>query len=213
LRDKPCYVRDEDGRFELVNRPVHVGFDGASSTWSRFRRALAENSEFFDRVWNAFRDKRAERRSARESYLGNLPFEQICARISDPTTATNWLLGQIAQRCKAIDAPLLAFVGTHKHDRYLYDPRAKPPKDLVEPVQTAPTRALAEAGKQHGFETLSVDQALYEDIKRGEMLHVGDGHFNARGHQIVARVLGGWLRTHGYLDEEASSKSPENSSR
>jgi lysophospholipase L1-like esterase len=110
--------------------------------------------------------------------------------LSDPASRASLLLAQLQARCEALDAPLVAFVLPHLHDRYLYDPEAPRPASV--PEGTALTQGslrLGEAGQRLGFRVFSVDRALYDAVRQGNDLDCGDEHLNARGNRIVADVV------------------------
>jgi lysophospholipase L1-like esterase len=198
--DKPRLVRSADGTWAVENQPVadsRIRFGHAGESWReelRSRSALAEvllRSGAEDATGDGTEEKPPSERKARVTRT----YDDICDEIADPQGRTHELLSRIAALCREMNARPLAFDVVHKHDRYLYEPKVAIPSGApTSGFETRVTRRLREAGLEIGFETLSLDQALLDVVRTGTVLHCGDGHLNARGHEIVARELEKWIR-------------------
>ena len=118
----------------------------------------------------------------------------------DPSSATHELLRRLKESAEESGASLLAFSAAHYHDYYLTVP-GKPESDAAiraaqegTAFQSDLSLHLEQAGRALGFATLSVDQAMLEAVRAGNMLNVGDGHLNELGNEIVAKELEAWVR-------------------
>ncbi len=134
----------------------------------------------------------------------------LLERLDDERSSTRELLRRMAERCRALGVPLVAF-SIAPHDPYLTIPGLAEPAAVAEaaragvPYETRLTQELARAGRSLGFETLSVDQALLDAARAGLNLNNGDGHLSARGNELVARALLPALRAR----LEGAARAPE----
>lgn len=123
---------------------------------------------------------------------------EACDKLVRADSATHMLLAKLKAWCEVQSVPMLAFSIAHGHDQYLYEPDFERP--LFQPgpngleFKSYLTERLREAGTALGFETFSVDHAMWEATSRGERLHCGDGHLNERGNEIVAQRLVPFLK-------------------
>ncbi|HVS10926.1 MAG TPA: GDSL-type esterase/lipase family protein [Planctomycetota bacterium] len=188
---KPHYVRGEDGEWLLEGRPVPE----PSPIRQAFRRALRRAGMHVALAKLLEPPPPDYARPDSDSPAVQERIRAVCDQLVEEDSATHMLLGRLREACAQLEAPLLAFLIPHLHDRYLYDPAAPRPSDADRPdFATYCSRKLAEAGAKLGFQTLSLDSALLAATSKGENLDCGDEHLNARGNAIVAEVLERELR-------------------
>ncbi len=121
--------------------------------------------------------------------------QERCDELVKEGSLMRALLERIDQACEERGVQLLVFSVAHHHDEYLYEPRApRPPIEDEAGFVSYLAQRLARAGRELGFETVSVDAAMLQAVGRGERLHCGDGHLNVRGNEVVADVLEPRLR-------------------
>lgn len=212
--DKPRFAPGPDGNWVIENRPVRDPrsvvakslkscFDTAAEwsglvAWTRRRQ---QSDTWSDPSGESLDDGasgdgqalRPIRPHAIELVHG------ACDKLTQKDSATHMLLGKLEAWCDEKHLPFIVFSLPHHHDQFLYDlgmqrpPFDPGPENL--PFQTYLSEKLHDAGRELGFETFSVDQAMWEATGRGEKLHCGDGHLNARGHDLVARSLMPFVRS------------------
>jgi len=104
-------------------------------------------------------------------------------------------LQAMAEACQERGVPLVVTSVAHKHDRYLYEPRFPRPEAADSPeFQSRLTQALVEASQSLALQVLPIDGVMLSHTLAGERLHVGDGHPNRRGHEVIAEGLEPGLR-------------------
>jgi len=206
---KPRYERGPDGAWRLANHPV-PRTDLAATRELSFQQWLWTHSGLYQALRPA--DSQRElvagaegalsppspagggRRSADGTRANALAAEQaqiaaLCAELTDDEAVTRWLLGRIRASCDELGVPLVAFSVAHHHDRHLYSPNfPHAPLSGGDPT-TELTRRLAEAGRELGFRTFSVDRAMFAETEAGVTLTCGDGHLNERGNEVVAERI------------------------
>jgi hypothetical protein len=190
---KPWYERDPAGGWVLRGRPV--------ATPRTPRGAWLAGAQTYSALLRLVLGSRPPPPAGiREANLRVPPrraenVRAFAARLVDPTSATRMLLERMQAACQAAGAELVAVALPHKHDAYLYEPLLPAPPEADEPGFLSDlSRRLAEAGDAVGFRVLSVDRALLAASRAGTLLHVGDGHYDAAGHDVVARTLEPALR-------------------
>lgn len=185
---KPRLVRGEDGAWRMENQPVAPGSMEFAHGVQRAFRPLARHSALVRLLSTG--SLAQPRLKAPVDYT----YESGCEELVREGAVTREWLTRIQRACAARGVPLLAVAIAHKHDRYLYDTSFPLPAAAdASPFETLFSRKLAQAGREIGFETVSVDDAMMARRKQGAMLHCGDGHLNALGNEIVADVLAPWL--------------------
>jgi lysophospholipase L1-like esterase len=198
---KPRYARAADGGWALEN-PLPPG-EG-----SHARRSLNQWLWVHSGLLQLLRPIDTERELAREgSGSGNGPrgrrvpteaqasmqaseqaeVQALAGELTDPESVTSMLLARLAEECRELQVPLVAFSIAHHHDRYLYSPTHPLPPQLPEgELLTALSRSLAEAGRRIGFATFAVDRAMLAETQAGVRLAGSDGHLDAEGNRVVA---------------------------
>ena len=187
---KAHWVKDEQGQWMLTDHPV----PGARATlWTKLRHARRSLARYV--ALAKLPDRRMPRhvRTPLDEPGTSERLRRVFDGMADSNTATGMLLERFGAACQRQDAPLVAFVIPHQHDRYLYDIAAKrtetEPFDGTGEFTTYATRVLQRAGAAAGFQVVSIDAALLEETKRATNLDCGDEHLNARGNQVVALAL------------------------
>ncbi|HEX5010639.1 MAG TPA: SGNH/GDSL hydrolase family protein [Planctomycetota bacterium] len=113
----------------------------------------------------------------------------LCEEVADESSPSYALLGKLSEACRSRKLPLVAFSIAHHHDKYLYWVDVPRPTPAGPELRTLLTERLADAGRRLGFQTFSVDQAMFEETGKGHVLTCGDSHLNELGNQVVARRI------------------------
>lgn len=109
------------------------------------------------------------------------------AKFLDPSAPVHEALRALTQLVLEDGAALVLFSAPFGHDLYLTDPRfGAPPEGRVESSLSLTVRTFA---AEAGVDSVSIDEALGDDVSRGTLLHVGDGHPNARANELIADGL------------------------
>jgi lysophospholipase L1-like esterase len=200
---KPCFTREVQKGWVLKNHPVpapagkrtsqpKVGFLTWLNAHSAFMKLLQPDEHPQTTATGEGRFERLVRQE--EKY--NKVIATLCDDLVDPGSLIHMLLKNMQKACQERGVPLLVFSIAHHHDRFIYEPGYMIPPDIEAslkkgggPYKTVLSRRLEEAGRMIGIETFSVDQAMLEETGKGAPLHVGDGHLNRRGNEVVADVM------------------------
>ncbi len=196
--NKPRFARTTEGSWAVQNRPVDAG--PSSRRWLRsFGREVVARSALLS--WATGRGDPARLgKPMPKVYKAHTaqalaPQHEAGEAIRDPESVTYYLLGLIAELCAEREITFITTLVPHKHDQFLYEPDfPRPPGIVAEGFKTHATGCLEDVGRAHGFTVVPVDAALLEATGAGTRLHVGDGHLNRAGHQVVADVLAPALR-------------------
>ena len=199
-RPKPCFKKAESG-WSVVGRPAPLRefvddspVDGALQAlyWrSALLQAVAPpDAEKALALEAGGRGADGERRGGRGGGARS-QLDQLADEITRRGSSTRMLLGRIARVCRERDLPLVAFNIAHHHDQYLYwpDNQSRPAEGEGDELLTRTSRRLRQAGREIGFETFSVDAAMFAETGRGVVLTCGDGHLNERGNEVVTEVI------------------------
>lgn len=109
------------------------------------------------------------------------------AKFLDSDAPVHEALRALTQLVREDGSALVLFSVPFGHDLYLTDPRfGAPPEGRVESSLSRTVRTFA---AQAGVEAVNVDEALGGEVARGTLLHVGDGHPNARANELIAERL------------------------
>jgi lysophospholipase L1-like esterase len=111
----------------------------------------------------------------------------IAAEFLDPLAPVHEAVRHLAASLRDDGVPLVLMSMPFNHDPYLMDPRFDaPPEGRTEGALSRAVRALA---AEVGAEFVTVDDALGCAVDGGALLHVGDGHPNARANELMAESL------------------------
>jgi hypothetical protein len=191
---KPRFVLDQ-GAWSLEGRPVA----DPRSPLQRWLGALPVELRAHSALWTVLDRWRKDAAPAKESEPRARPYNpqfaaqvrEVCERMQDPRTPARHALELIHAWCKQRSTPLALVVLPHKHDQYLYEPSSGHAPDFD--GSTDLTKVLSHVAAELEVPLLSIDATMYEASARGEVLHCGDGHFNAAGNLMLAKALGPWI--------------------
>jgi lysophospholipase L1-like esterase len=106
------------------------------------------------------------------------------AKFLDHNAPVHEALRALTQLVREDGSALVLFSVPFGHDLYLTDPRfGAPPEGRVESSLSRTVRMFAE---RNGVASVTIDEAFGSDVSRGALLHVGDGHPNARANELIA---------------------------
>lgn len=109
------------------------------------------------------------------------------AKLLDPTAPVHEALRALTQLVREDGSELVLFSVPFGHDLFLTDPRfGAPPEGRVESSLSRTVRTFA---AQAEVGSVTVDEALGVEVSGGTLLHVGDGHLNARANELIADCL------------------------
>jgi hypothetical protein len=189
---KPMFARAEDGTWIVAHRPVPEPAANSELGQRRLRRLL---SMYFASVRWLEPAPAKPTRYALDDLKVQAGIERYWSTVLDASSPTHHALAALAQVCRASNTKLAVFHFPHLVDRWLYDPTTPlPAREAGVPYTTFGTRVLAEAARELGFESFSIDQALYDVVRTGVSLDCGDEHLNERGNAVVAQVVAARLR-------------------
>lgn len=203
---KPRFERDGAGNWVVVRPEALDAAGGWKDRAKRAWRVAQANSALL--TWATQKDLRW----AGEDFFATLDFQpagpeeiqlvrDTAARVSDPTSPTFHALQRMQALCAKRGIPLVLFAVAHGHDRFLYEPAYPQPEPLPGPdFRSDLSQEVERAAATIGFETLHVDGAMAQRVQAGERLHCGDGHPNARGHEVIADVLAPWVARELHLE-------------
>lgn len=197
---KPRFVRGPDG-WRVEGRPVElpeVASDGwAQALWRRWTTRSALLTLASKRALAIPEPQATEP----VRYRGDRPqtpepVRQAGDKIAAARSVTHHALTLIRDACVERGIGLLITHVPHKHDQYLYEPEFPAPKPLGKrPFRSYISRSLTKACSKLGVPFIPVDEAFLQVCRKGQSLHVGDGHPNALGHRLIADKLETALRS------------------
>jgi hypothetical protein len=192
---KPEVHSEADGRYTVSGQALAAPFFPLLG--QSIERSLRPHSALF--TWlvdrRAFSPDRPQRVLEAHDPAMSARLSRHFARLDDPRSRVSGNLRSLARVCRERGVDLLAVVLPHQHDQYLVEPSlAIPPAAQGANFRCELSQRLAECGAREGFATTSVDQALLDAVRQGELLHCGDAHFNAAGNLVVARALAPLIR-------------------
>ena len=112
---------------------------------------------------------------------------ELANQYKDPDAPIHEALRRLTEAVERDDAELIIVACPFGHNSYLVDPRvASPPAGRPESTYST---TVMEACAELGVTSLAVDLAFGRAVADGALIHVGDGHPNELGHEIIAEEL------------------------
>lgn len=182
VRSGETWVREEADPALVVERGlpwlVRASRWSAAAAWLRARREPPPQAEL--------PTARMRYNAAMARKIG-AQLEAMAGRLADDDELLPWLVRRIRDRCEERGARLVLATVPHRHDQALYDPRFEAPPEGLE--VSAWSRQVAALGARLGVPVAVLDGAFIEHVTLGEFLHMGDGHPNGLGHELIADAL------------------------
>ena len=206
---RPRFVQGPTGAWEFVPASLSDSRSRSSRWRDEIAEPLAACSALLSLLWTGGRLPRPQLdartgelawHSAPVGRKGRPPgqWQRLEASASawlDPALALQPLLSRLARGAQQRGDSFLVTEIPSSVDLDLLDPRYAA-TNASETRESSPlATVLAEAGTLLGFEFVDVQPALWAAASHGEWLHVGDGHLNERGHELVADTLEPRLRS------------------